>query len=61
MYNMTRYEKNGYKNRKDYLEQLAEDYGLDFDLVVQLAVFLGEDEDFDGLVSMVNEASDFNI
>lgn len=29
----TVYSENGYKNRKEYLECLAEDYGVDYDTV----------------------------
>lgn len=42
------YIKQGYKNRKDYLASLAEEYG---DEVYILAQMLGPEEDFDGLVS----------
>lgn len=43
----TIYEQNGYKNRQDYLDSLAEEYG---DEVYFLADLLGESEDFDGLI-----------
>lgn len=45
---MTIYQKQGYKNRKDYLDSLAEEYG---DNVYALADLLGPSEDFDGLVT----------
>lgn len=45
------YQKNGYENRKDYLEQLADEYDCPIETVYALADVLGEDEDFDGLVS----------
>ena len=44
----TVYEIAGYKDRKDYLDRLAEDYG---ESVYAIAEVLGENEDFDGLVS----------
>lgn len=49
------YIKNGYKNRKDYLKGLAEDYGVDYTTVCYLASVLGENEDFDGLISALEE------
>ena len=47
---MNVYIENGYENRKDYLECLAEEYDVDYDTVVDIAMLLGENEDFDGLV-----------
>jgi hypothetical protein len=44
------YEGNGYEDRNHYLEELALDYGLDFDSVYFLAQMLGEEDDFDGLI-----------
>lgn len=49
------YAMNGYKDRADYLENLAEDYGVGLDEVQLLAELLGPSEDFDGLVSMVRD------
>jgi hypothetical protein len=46
---MTIYESNGYIDRDDYLEYLASEY--DPDAVYVLAELLGPDEDFDGLVT----------
>ena len=50
------YQENGYKNRDDYLNSLAEDYGVPIDAVLALADVLGPDEDFDGLVSNLEDA-----
>jgi len=47
-----RYTQNGYENRRAYLKSLAEDYG---DAVYDLADLLGEDEDFDGLVTALDD------
>ena len=47
----TIYQKQGYKDRKEYLKVLAKRVGFSFSTVKQLAVELGENEDFDGLVS----------
>ena len=43
------YTENGYNDRKDYLDTLADMYG---DIVYELAAVLGENEDFDGLVNV---------
>ncbi len=37
-------------NRKDYLDSLADDFGIPREDVYVIASTLGEDEDFDGLV-----------
>jgi len=52
------YTMNGYKNRRDYLESLASDLGLDRELVFSLASMLGSGEDFDGLVSSLEDYSE---
>lgn len=49
------YIENGYSNRTAYLETLAEEYGADMHTVKSLAGLLGESEDFDGLVSALEE------
>ena len=56
---MSIYTDNGYKNRKDYLNNLADDFGVDCDTVYQLASILGADEDFDGLVSSLEDLADY--
>ena len=52
---MSIYTDNGYKNRKDYLNNLADYFGVDVDTVYQLASILGADEDFDGLVTSLED------
>ena len=52
------YIENGYKNRRDYLENLALDMGIDKYIVFSLASLLGSVEDFDGLVSSLEDYSD---
>jgi hypothetical protein len=52
------YTMNGYKNRKDYLENLALDMGIEKDIVFSLASLLGSIEDFDGLVSSLEDYSE---
>jgi len=49
------YVKNGYKNRRDYLKTLALDFGIPFDIVATCADMLGESEDFDGLVTTLED------
>lgn len=41
--------------RTKYLRNLADDYGLDQTVVIELAHMLGEEEDYDGLVSAVQD------
>ena len=55
---MSVYKKNGYENRKHYLENLAEWNGVDKEVVFELAAILGPNEDFDGLVTSVEDYSD---
>ncbi len=50
------YQENGYKDRDDYLNSLSEDYGVPIDAVLALAEVLGPDEDFDGLISSLEDA-----
>lgn len=54
---MSVYTDNGYEDRLDYLESLAEDYEVDIHTVVTLADLLGPEEDFDGLVTGVQDAA----
>ena len=50
------YQENGYDSRDDYLNSLSEDYGIPLDAVLAVAEILGPDEDFDGLVSNLEDA-----
>lgn len=50
------YREKGYTDRDDYLNSLSEDYGIPDDAVRALAEVLGPDEDFDGLVSNLEDA-----
>ena len=50
------YQENGYDDRDDYLRSLAEDYGVQLDAVMAMAEVLGPEEDFDGLVSNLEDA-----
>ena len=49
------YIENGYKNRKEYLVSLANEYGVFVDTVFALASVLGAVEDFDGLINSLEE------
>lgn len=53
----TVYEKKGYQSREDYLEQLSEDYDVPLDMVIELSELLTQEEDFDGLLSALNDYS----
>jgi hypothetical protein len=52
---MSVYEKLGYKDRADYLEFLSGNLEIDIDTVYALAELLGPTEDFDGLVSSLED------
>lgn len=52
---MSVYEENGFTSRKEYLESLAEDYDMDYEDVEMLSAILGETEDFDGLVTALED------
>lgn len=49
------YQENGYLNRRDYLNNLADENGVDRSTVYALATLLGSNEDFDGLVTSVQD------
>ena len=50
------YQENGYADRDDYLTCLSEDYGVSIEDVYSLAEMLGENEDSDGLISVLEDA-----
>jgi hypothetical protein len=54
---MNVYQENGYKNRKEYLDELAAMNGVSKETVYMLASMLGSNEDFDGLVNSVEDAA----
>lgn len=49
------YQEEGYIDRDDYIESLAMDFGLNKDIVWALADVLGPNEDFDGLVTELED------
>lgn len=52
---MTIYQENGFANRREYLDSLAAELGLDRDTVYLMATMLGPSEDFDGLVTSLED------
>ena len=54
---MSIYTDNGYEDREDYLRSLADENEVDYETVKEMADLLGENEDFDGLVTSVQDAA----
>jgi len=54
------YVEKGYKSRSHYLQSIAEDYGVEPAAVLAIAGLLGPGEDFDGLLTAVEDLSDEN-
>lgn len=52
---MSIYIDEGYESRKDYLLSLADEYGVETSVVFTMASLLGPNEDFDGLVTMLED------
>lgn len=52
------YVSNGYKDRAEYLQHLSDEYGVPLDMVETVAETLGETEDFDGLVTSVQDIAE---
>ena len=53
------YADNGYMDREHYLHCLSEDMDIPFYKVKEASELLGPNEDFDGLVSMLEDHRDF--
>ena len=49
------YIDNGYKNQSDYYLSLSERFNIDLTAVYALSDVLGPSEDFDGLVSSLDD------
>ena len=49
------YEEHGCSSREEYLQMLALDKGVDEEIVEALGGALGEEEDFDGLLSFLDD------
>jgi hypothetical protein len=43
------------EERQQYLRELAENYDIDEDIVFMLAGLLGENEDYDGLITSIED------
>lgn len=56
----TIYNKSGFNNRAEYLVDLADKFCIDIDTVIALAELLGPDEDFDGLITTLEDMEDIN-
>ena len=52
---MNDYIDHGHENRHAYLVSLADDLGVDIEIVRTLADLLGEEEDFDGVVTSLED------
>jgi hypothetical protein len=52
---LERYQVEGAIDRFGYLENLAADHGVDFETVLTIVDVLGSEEDFDGLVTTLED------
>ena len=53
--NLENYLEYGAESRAEYLAMLSEDYDVDLDIVHAMADVLGPMEDFDGLVTSLED------
>ena len=58
---MNIYQEKGFKNRKEYLLSLAEDFCIEKSIVFSIASMLGETEDFDGLINSLEDAAEYDF
>ena len=49
------YKENGFEKRSEYLGSIAFEYEVPLDVVEMFAEMLGPNEDFDGLVSIIQD------
>lgn len=47
---MSEYQELGFNNRREYLQSLSDEYGIELSEIIAVAQLLGKNEDFDGLV-----------
>lgn len=52
------YIEHGYTSRQHYLEELSFSTGMPLDMVQELASLFGPEEDFDGLVTALEDAAE---
>jgi len=57
---MNIYQEHGFDTRQEYLESLADDYGVEIEQVKVAAELLGEEEDFDGLLTELSSIQQLN-
>lgn len=56
----TIYQEAGYPDRRAYLQSLAEGNGVHLSVVILLADLYGPNEDFDGLVTALEDYASLN-
>lgn len=49
------YQENGFRSRREYLLSLAEEFGVSKETVFAAAFTLGSSEDFDGLITFLED------
>ena len=49
------YQNHGWASRAEYLQDLADNYNIDIEVVQAVADLLGPSEDFDGLVNALDD------
>lgn len=52
---MTIYQENGFETRRAYLKSLQDDTGAPWSVIATLADLYGPNEDFDGLVTHLED------
>lgn len=52
---MSIYQEKGFEDREEYLEYLSDEYEVELSSILAIAELLGREEDFDGLVSMIQD------
>jgi len=55
---MSKYTDAGHRNRQAYLAAVAEDLGIPQEVVFTLAAVLGRGEDFDALITELEDYAD---
>lgn len=55
---LDRYREDGCNSRVEYLEGLAENEGLELSDILELVDLMGPEEDFDGLVTSLEDHGD---
>jgi hypothetical protein len=58
---LERYHEDGCIDRFGYLEELAAEHGVEFDVLLTITDVLGPNEDFDGLVCALEDVAAFGL